>query len=249
MKTKDKNISGINRTGIKTSPLLIRKMLDNTEEFLNRNKGSSQAIAENRIRFMETGDHVGSIPIPTTLKGIAKTSLQTVQGHDPLLLLNKLSERAAFEQTGVRLYDALISKFEVSGIDQNIVSLGELNKIRNDELKHFHLVCDTIENMGADPTCMTPAADIVAVASLGIQKVMVDPRIGFIDSLEAILIAELADHDCWNLLIDLTQEAGLKDVVASFQEALQDEQEHLRLVRYWIKQLRLNAPAQKQHVA
>ena len=63
---------------------------------------------------------------------------------------------------------------------------------------------------------------------------IVDPRTTLLQSLEAILIAELADNACWEALIALAQQAGEDALVQPFEQALVTEQEHLRKVRTWL---------------
>ena len=61
-----------------------------------------------------------------------------------------------------------------------------------------------------------------------------DPRTDLRQSLEAALIAELADNDCWQTLVALANGFGREDLAAQFTEALEQEQEHLSLVRGWL---------------
>jgi hypothetical protein len=51
--------------------------------------------------------------------------------------------------------------------------------------------------------------------------------------VEAILIAELADHACWEALMALAQQAGEEALVEPFERALTAEQEHLQKVQAW----------------
>jgi hypothetical protein len=41
--------------------------------------------------------------------------------------------------------------------------------------------------------------------------VIVDPRTTLLQSLEAVLIAELFDNACWETLVELAQQAGEND--------------------------------------
>jgi ferritin-like metal-binding protein YciE len=66
------------------------------------------------------------------------------------------------------------------------------------------------------------------------MQVIVDPRTTLLQSLEAILIAELADNACWEALIALAQEAGEDTLVTQFERALLTEQEHLTKVQTWL---------------
>jgi len=76
--------------------------------------------------------------------------------------------------------------------------------------------------------------------------VLSEPRIGFKDSLNAILIAELADNDAWNTLIAMAEEAGLKKEAGSFRRALQEEVEHLQIIRDIIEQAFVGSGAMEE---
>jgi rubrerythrin len=112
-----------------------------------------------------------------------------------------------------------------------------LREFRNEELEHFKLVERAIRSIGADPTAQTPSADVDGMASIGLVQVLTDPRTSVAHCLEAILIAELADNDAWQLLIALTEKMGMDDMVRDFQHALREEDEHLAHIRQWFKQM------------
>ena len=80
------------------------------------------------------------------------------------------------------------------------------------------------------------AADVDGVASLGLVKVLTDPRTSVAHCLEAILIAELADNDAWQLLIQLARKMGMDDMSRDFMGALQEEEVHLAHIRQWFKE-------------
>jgi len=110
----------------------------------------------------------------------------------------------------------------------------EIEEIREDELQHFLLLKEAMESLGGDPTAMTPCADVAAVASSGILKVLADARTTLTQCLDAILIAELADNDAWLALADLADGLGMNELGKRFREALAEEEEHLARVRGWI---------------
>jgi hypothetical protein len=231
---------GMNRTGRDTSPVLSKQMLQGTEELTLPRcpKGSFEAIGDNRMSYMlQEPEGVGSVPVPATVKGTLKAGVKALSGKGPTLFLDKLGERLAFERAGVRLYDALISKFKAEReVVSPVASMSRLEEIRSEELKHFLLIAEVMRDQGADPTAVTPAADIAGVASAGIVKVLGEARIGFVQSLDAILIAELADHSCWQLLTQLASEAGLDEVAKRFEQASIVEEEHLETIRGWIQE-------------
>jgi hypothetical protein len=62
----------------------------------------------------------------------------------------------------------------------------------------------------------------------------VDPRTTLLQSLEAILVAELADNACWEALVELAQGAGEDALVRQFEQARTTEQKHLEKVQTWL---------------
>ena len=167
-------------------------------------------------------------------EGKGKSAAKAVKGEKLLLFMDKLGERLAFERTGTRLYEALVSKHDAFGSFTGGPSREALEHIRQEEYQHFTLLQSVIEQLDGDPTAVTPSANLHATAAHGIQMVIVDPRTTLLQSLEAILIAELADNACWGALIELAQEAGKDTFVQQFQEALGNEQDHLDKVQAWL---------------
>lgn len=168
-----------------------------------------------------------------------QTAREKLATNHPTTLINKLGERLAFERAGVRLYERLIRKClaHQSGDSTAELPLDKLQSFRNDEERHFHLLVDVMEEIGADPTAQTPDADVSGVAGMGLSKVVSDPRTSILHSLEAILIAELADHAAWHVLIELTEKSALDHRVAQFKEAEQQEERHLAQIKSWHKKL------------
>ena len=148
--------------------------------------------------------------------------------------MDKLGERIAFERTGTRLYEALVSKHEGFGSFEGGPSREELVEILEEEHRHFSMRTETMHGLGGDPTAMTPSADRAAVVASGVQKVVTDPRTTLLESLEAILVAELADADGWHALRALAESAREDDLVRRCAEAEAREAEHLEKVRRWV---------------
>jgi rubrerythrin len=225
---------GTNRTGIAAAPQRSQEMLAGMEEFPPTSEGSAQDIAIVRIAYATEAEPLGSMPLPAGMKNKAKTAMKAVMGAKPTLLMDKLGERLAFERSGTRLYEALVSKHAAFGSFTGGPRKGDLEEILQEEYGHFTMLSSTIEQLGGDPTAVTPSANLHATASHGIAQVIVDPRTTLLQSLEAILIAELADHACWEALIALAQQAGEDTLVKPFKQALVTEQEHLVKVRAWL---------------
>ena len=71
---------------------------------------------------------------------------------------------------------------------------------------------------------------------MGLIQVLTDPRTSVAQCLEAILIAELADNDGWQMLILFAEKMGMDDMTRDFGVALNEEQNHLMHVRQWYKE-------------
>ena len=228
--------SGMNKTGIDMSPIDIQELLSGVEASIPSSEGDEQTLASYRRSYIVEADPIGSVPAPGSLKGAAKTGMQKLMGKKPEVLLDKLGARLAFERAGTRLYDALLSKCLVRSDEATGLSLDRLREFRNEEAQHFMLVMEAIKDLGADPTAVTPGADVDGVASIGLMQVMSDPRTSIAQSLHALLIAELADHDGWQLLIKLTEELGQDDMARKFRSALAEEERHLATIREFVEQ-------------
>jgi rubrerythrin len=226
--------AGTNLTGLVTAPQRSQEMLTGTEEFPPSSEGSAEDLALVRIAYAKEVEPLGSMPPLVHGKGKGKSAAKAVKGEQLLLFMDKLGERLAFERTGTRLYEALVSKHDAFGSFAGGPSREALEHIRQEEYQHLTLLQSVIEQLDGDPTAVTPSANLHATAAHGIQMVIVDPRTTLLQSLEAILIAELADNACWEALIELAQEAGKDTFVQQFQEALRNEQDHLDKVQAWL---------------
>jgi bacterioferritin (cytochrome b1) len=224
---------GSNKTGIATSREASQRMIEGTREFPVAENGDEQAIAITRGAFAKEAERVGSVPPPATLKGAVKTVVSGIKAAHPTQFLDKLGARLAYERTGVRLYQALITKHEVSGGFDGGPTRAELEEIMRDEHEHFMLLVDAVARMGGDPTVMTPSADVQATMSKGLLEVIVDPRTTFVQCLEALLVVELADNDAWDMLIELAREND-DELARAFATAQSNEDEHLENVRTWL---------------
>ena len=228
---------GMNRTGMDMAPKSRDTMIEYAEEqavlLAPDMDGAFEAV---HIAYIEEAERVGSVPVPATVKGMAKTAGAKLAGKSPEVLLDKLGERLAFERAGTRLYEAMLLKCGAVELKNNPVDVEQLSRIRDDEEMHFHLVHKHIEKMGADPTAMTPCADIVGVQGMGLMQVISDPRTTVAQALNALLTAELTDTASWELLIELAGQSGQKDMATEFTAALANEEQHVQLVRGWLRE-------------
>jgi hypothetical protein len=225
---------GTNTTGIATSPIDSKELIEFAQVIPPSSPGSEAEGAAVRSEYARESGTVGSVPPPASLKGVVKAAGELIQGRPPALLIDKLGERLQFERSGTRLYEALIAKHDAEGTFEGGPTRADLEAIRDDELRHFALLKRAIERLGADPTAMTPGADVIGLASSGVLAVAVEPRINFGQSLQALLVAELTDNDSWRMLIDLAIAYGQDEMAAEFRVAEQHEALHLERVRAWL---------------
>lgn len=226
--------TGKNRTGAATAEEGVRLMQEANERWAPAAAINTKLADTDRSVYIIEAETVGSIPPPVTIQGMLKAGFDKLTGERPEVLMDKIGERLAFERTGTRLYEALIIKYETlaEGGLMPEVDRGEmaatLRRIRAEEHAHFLMLSEVMTSLGGDPTAQTPCADVTAVASMGLMQVVTDPRTTFAQSLNAMLIAELADNAGWELLISLAEEAGEERITQHFQQALAEEEEHLR---------------------
>jgi hemerythrin superfamily protein len=67
-----------------------------------------------------------------------------------------------------------------------------------------------------------------------------DPRTTIAQSLQALLTAELADNDGWQMLGELATQLGLEELEQQCRSAFEKEQEHLEKVRRWLLSMTLD---------
>jgi rubrerythrin len=253
---------GMNRTGAAVSQDQIKLMIEAVEDLSPQIPINTAGMDAERLSYIVDADSVGSIPPPASmLKGTVKKSMALFNGVSPNLLLNKIGERIAFERTGTRLYDALIAKYLALSVgsdafqplgsmlveneEQEEIStrragerpMDTLRRIRAEEHGHFLMLCEAMTQLGGDPTAQTPCADVTGTATMGIMQVVTDPRTTLAQCLDAMLIAELTDTASWEMLCELAAKAEQRDLSERFLAALAEEEEHLVVVRAWLKAL------------
>jgi hypothetical protein len=225
---------GKNRTGVSTSPILSKEMLAGMDEFAPEIPGDEGNISQDRIQHAREAEPLGTVPPPLTVKGAAKTVAQGVRGESPTQFIDKLGERLAYERTGVRIYQALLAKFDALGSFDGGPTRAELEEHLQQEYDHMTLLTECLTGIGADPTVMTPSADLQATMGKGLLDVIVEPRTTLAQCLESLLVIELADNDCWQSLSLLAREAGEKALAEKLEGALMHEQKHLMRARAWV---------------
>lgn len=230
---ENKTELGMNRTGMQMSPLDSKKMLEVTGMTRPSSQGDGEAMAELRRQYARNAEPVGTVPAPGTLKGAAKSGMQALTGRRAHVFIDKLGERLAFERAGTRLYEAVMAKCQAAQDGAKLPDLAQLQHFCDEEARHFQLVAECLESLGADPTAQTPCADVTGVESAGLMQVVSAPQTTVNQSLHAILIAELADNAGWEELIMLAREMEQNDMAQRFERALEEERKHLQQVRRW----------------
>jgi hypothetical protein len=244
--------TGPNRTGRAMNADGIAYMLEAVEELSPLKPVSTLLMDIERQRYITESESVGSIPPPlSTPNSAGKKVKGTPAAVSMGLLLDKLGERIAFERTGTRLYGALITKY-LAFVNAGEAALppgsnGEpaldtLRRIRSQELQHFQMLNQCVKELGGDPTAQTPCADVTGTASSGLLQVVTDPRTTLAQSLNAVLTAELTDNAGWELLGDISERAGQKQLADPFAQALAVEEEHEAIIKQWLRALVIDAP-------
>jgi len=239
MATEDPNTTlGHNRTGLAMSPLhdelLIGSMNDEAQGQADTplmNPETTQ-LAQLRAEYVSQADSLGSIPPPSTLKGMAKSGAGAMKNQRMHVFIDKLAERLAYERGGTRLYDAALVKV-VALAEGTPVQLDRVKQIRNQEIEHAGILHQAIVELGADPTAQTPCADLVGVQSMGLMQSVADPRTSLVQTLSSLLAAELIDVASWELLSRLARDLGQDALAERFDHALEQENQHLMTISRW----------------
>ena len=224
-----------NQTGMQYGPGDADEMREAAALAQPSSKGDATTANEIRQPYFQATPSLGSMPpAPARATGGAGAGDQRLR-----VLLDRLGERLAFERAGARLYDAFVFK-----CTQRTDKLGELSvqtvrRFRDEEAAHVILLVDAIEALGGDPTVQTPGADVTSVQGSGLLKVVTDPATTVLQSLQAVLAAELIDECAWELLTAMSRDLGYEELASRFQKALSQEQQHLLTIRHGYEALTL----------
>ncbi len=145
-------------------------------------------------------------------------------------VIDLLSERLAFERSGVKLYDTLISRLRLSGDPLFKGLLKKVEQFRDEEKEHEEWLEEQIRALGGDAEAPTEHTVLVLTESEGIERVVRrDENIPH--ELHALLTAELADNAGWDLLVQIADEFGDSAAKKQFKKRLHEEEKHLLFVR------------------
>jgi rubrerythrin len=230
-----------NRTGIMNSPELSAELIRGAKKIMPTSAGDGKQAASSRAEYVSEELPIGSSPVIVVddPKNASEDEL-SAEADRMSVLLDKLGERLAFERQGTRLYEGFLQKLEAMPTEHDAgPSREELRHICDEELEHFKLLQNAITGLGGDATVETPSADVAGVLSYGVLQIVSDPRTTIPQTLQAILTAELADNDGWQMLKELAAKLEHSDLEEQCEKAFQEEQEHLANVRGWLSEMTL----------
>lgn len=231
--------AGNNRTGIASNMDEAKRTMEGARSVRDASSEVDDLI-DARVVFSKKAPPVGTMPA-------AK-----IDGGVPQIFIDQLAGRVAFERAGARAYELLMVKLQASSAHTGRPTREELEHLRDEELEHLAITVRALEELGADPTAMTPAADLSMVNGSGILKNLADPRVTLTQALDSILIAELNDNETWAMLISLALKLDRGDLAREFHRVLEQEQEHLDKIRTWLNssiaaQAGIEVPEHVQH--
>src|SRR6056297_1038600 len=144
----------INRTGMSTSKHAeaMGQIPQMTQPSQNGN-----ALKQAHAAYLKETHSIGTVPPPSSGTGMAKAALEAIKGNRAIALVDKTAERLAFERTGVRLYEQLLDKLDESPSFEGGPSREAVQTIHDEELEHARMLAQTLEELGADPTALTPS--------------------------------------------------------------------------------------------
>jgi rubrerythrin len=154
-------------------------------------------------------------------------------------VIDLLSERLAFERSGVKLYDLVLSRLRASDEPGLKALLGDMKEFREEEKEHEEWLEEQIRALGGDAHAPTEQSVLVQAESEGVERVIRrDPSIPH--DFHALLTAELADNAGWDLLVQLADEFDDHEAKKEFERRLREEQKHLLFVRKTLLELTRN---------
>lgn len=233
----------VNLTGVMANPDLAAELIQGAKKTIPSSESDGKKVEANRAGYLKEGLPIGSLPVIAVNGQLGEEEL-AADADRMSVLLDKLGERLAFERQGTRLYEAFIQKLEQAPLEHSVGPTSEdLRHICEEELEHFKMLQKAITGIGGDATVETPSADVVGVLSHGIMQIVSDPRTTIPQTLQAILSAELADNDGWQMLGELAGQLGFSELVTKCEKAFEEEQEHLENVRGWLSEMTLSEAA------
>ncbi len=151
-------------------------------------------------------------------------------------VIDLLTERLAFERSGVKLYDRIIGVMRSSPSEEVRDMLDQMQEHRDQEKEHEEWLEECIRSLGGNAHGETDLSRLVTEESKGIEEVVMrDAELPHL--FHALLAAELVDNAGWDLLVEVADEAGDRDAKKEFKKRLHEEEDHLLFVRKAVEKL------------
>jgi bacterioferritin (cytochrome b1) len=151
-------------------------------------------------------------------------------------LIDILSERLAFERSGVKLYDRVLTVLRAQHTDDLSRLIGKTQEYRDQEKEHEEWLEALIRDLGGTAHEETERSRLVTRESQGIEAVVKSEE-RWPNLFHALVAAELVDNAGWELLVGLADQANDREVKREFKRRLHEEEEHLLFVRKVVETL------------
>jgi bacterioferritin (cytochrome b1) len=151
-------------------------------------------------------------------------------------VIDLLNERLAFERSGVKLYDALLTRLRAVEDPELKALLGQVKEYREEEKEHEEWLEEQIRALGGDTHTPTEHSVLVQTESEGVERIMRRDQ-SIPHDFHALLTAELADNAGWDLLVQIADEFGDSAAKKEFKKRLHEEEKHLLFVRNTLLEL------------
>ena len=159
--------------------------------------------------------------------------MQKLAGTNVSRVIDLLNERLTFERSGVKLYDKILERMRTDPQAARMVE--QMQEHRDEEKEHEEWLEEQIRALGGDARSPSERSILVRAESQGIEHV-IERDAQLPHDFHALLIAELADNEGWDLLVQLADEVGDRDAKKEFKKRLHEEEEHLLFVRHAVEQ-------------
>jgi rubrerythrin len=147
------------------------------------------------------------------------------------VFIDKLCERLAVEQAGVRIYETVLAKLS----DPAVTKI--LQKFQRDEARHRDLLAAYLERSDVPESMRdTPSARVAKLEGESYLR-LIDEVDAPQHLLNILLTVELTDENAWELLINLARDHAESELVETFAECLANEKTHLRQIRGMVAEM------------
>ncbi len=151
------------------------------------------------------------------------------------LVTRRLGERLVHEQLAACYYGILACKAGALGAPAGGPGPEHLEELVQEERHLAELLRQTLIDLGGEPDRLRALESLEAtVSATRLLALVADPRRSVLASMEALLVAELADRASWDTLADLTAAFGRADLAERCRAARALEDRHVTQLRTWL---------------